>query len=152
MIYRVFRETSERRFLGVEGLVSVHRGDIDAIRAAKALAETERGERYYVLDERHVEIFSAGGQKRPVRIGLGNRPGRRLGLKKEEAKNLILQEWESWRIRNPQGGRLEGIWYLDFYGWLNEEREDLLDFNFKGSDQAQIVKNWISYREDERPW
>ena len=58
-MYRVFRETNERRVHGMEGLVSTHRDAQDAFGAAMVLAKAERGKRFFVKDSRNQEIFSS---------------------------------------------------------------------------------------------
>jgi len=64
--------------------------------------------------------------------------------KQADQKPKIIAAWREWRRQhasNPASSHDP----LVFYGWLEENRPDLLDFRFSGSDKYQLVKTWAQH-------
>jgi hypothetical protein len=65
-------------------------------------------------------------------------------MKKNEAKRLVLQEWDDWAAKNvPPGQRARGTDGLIFFGYLQSQRPDLLKFKASG-DRWLIVHGWLA--------
>ena len=64
-------------------------------------------------------------------------------MRQVEAKFLIVHEWACWRDKNLQPDEQgSGTDALAFYVFLQQEKPDLLDFNYQG-DRWQIVHAWL---------
>jgi hypothetical protein len=61
-------------------------------------------------------------------------------MKKEEAKRVILGEYDKWAKKHPNDAKMMGGFL--FFRYLQQERSDLLDFRVVG-DKWQIVHGWI---------
>jgi len=64
-------------------------------------------------------------------------------MKKDEAKRLIIQEWDKWAASNltPDNDHTSGD-ALVFFGHLQKRRQDLLTFRHRG-DKWQAVHGWL---------
>ncbi len=56
-------------------------------------------------------------------------------VKRSELEPLIIQEW----LKRPENKRSETD-VLGFYGYLQQNRPDLLRFKYSGADKYQAVK------------
>jgi hypothetical protein len=56
-------------------------------------------------------------------------------------RDKILEEWDRW-AKDSEGRKADGIRALAFYGYLANEKQRLLEFNFAG-DKWQMVKIWL---------
>ncbi len=59
-------------------------------------------------------------------------------IKQKEAQVGILQEW----LKRPIEKRRESD-ILPFYGYLQQNRPDLLSFRFRGGDKYQLLKSFL---------
>jgi len=60
-------------------------------------------------------------------------------MKKDEAKRLVLREWDDWAAKNvPPGQKARGTDGLIFFGYLQKQRPHLLEFKTSG-DRWQTV-------------
>ena len=58
-------------------------------------------------------------------------------------RGKILEEWDRWAKGNiSEGQKADEIRALAFYGYLANEKQRLLEFNFAG-DKWQMVKIWL---------
>jgi hypothetical protein len=64
-------------------------------------------------------------------------------MKKEEARQTVLNEYDRWVKKHPKDASMMGGFL--FFRYLQEERSDLLDFRAVGS-QWQIVHGWLRDR------
>jgi hypothetical protein len=65
-------------------------------------------------------------------------------MKKDEAKRLVLQEWDDWATKNlPPGHKASGTDGLIFFGYLQKQRPHLLEFKTSG-DRWLTVHGWLS--------
>jgi hypothetical protein len=65
-------------------------------------------------------------------------------MKRDEAKRLVLREWDDWASKNvPHGQKASGTDGLIFFGYLQKQRPHLLEFKTSG-DRLQIVHGWLS--------
>ena len=65
-------------------------------------------------------------------------------MKRNEAKRLILQEWDDWVAKNlPHGQKARGTDGLIFFGYLQKQRPHLLEFKTSG-DRWLTVHGWLS--------
>ena len=65
-------------------------------------------------------------------------------MKKDEAKRLVLQEWDDWAAKNlPPGQKARGTDGLIFFGYLQKQRPHLLEFKTSG-DRWPTVHGWLS--------
>lgn len=58
---------------------------------------------------------------------------------KDEARRQILEVWRTWEGKSESDNPMHK---LEFYGWLCQNRSDLLQFRGKG-DKWQIVNGWL---------
>ena len=80
----------------------------------------------------HPDLVTVGAPKSEAR------------MKKDEAKRLVLQEWDDWAAKNvPPGQRARGTDGLIFFGYLQSQRPDLLKFKASG-DRWLIVHGWLA--------
>ena len=64
-------------------------------------------------------------------------------MRKEDAKAAIIQEWDSWKRKNLKSDhKATGRDGLIFFGYLRQERPDLLTFKSSG-DRWQVVHGWL---------
>jgi hypothetical protein len=64
-------------------------------------------------------------------------------MKKEDAKRLIISEWRDWKkTRPPSDNKPTGTDALIFFGNLQSNHPELLDFRYSG-DKWQIVHSWL---------
>jgi hypothetical protein len=65
-------------------------------------------------------------------------------MKRDEAKKLVLREWDDWAVKNvPRGQKAMGADGLIFFGYLQSQRPHLLEFKTTG-DRWQTVHGWLS--------
>ena len=65
-------------------------------------------------------------------------------MKKDEAKRLVLQEWDDWAAKNlSPGHKASGTDGLIFFGYLQKQRPHLLEFKTSG-DRWLTVHGWLS--------
>jgi hypothetical protein len=65
-------------------------------------------------------------------------------MKQEEAKRLIVQEWDRWvRTQPVEPGKATGRDALKFFFELQDTRSVLLNFQTRGRDKWQIVHAWL---------
>ena len=65
-------------------------------------------------------------------------------MKQEEAKRLIIREWDRWVATQPiEDGGPTGRDSLKFFVELQDARSALLDFQTRGRDKWQIVHAWL---------
>jgi hypothetical protein len=61
-------------------------------------------------------------------------------IRREDAKPLIIGEWDTWALKQKDPSYLrEGMF---FFGYLQKERSNLLDFRDQG-DKWQTVHAWL---------
>ncbi len=64
-------------------------------------------------------------------------------MKQEEAESQILHEWNIWSAKNiPFGDRPTSYHGFHFFGYLETEKPELLNFSFPG-DKWPCVYTWI---------
>jgi hypothetical protein len=66
-----------------------------------------------------------------------------MAIKKEEARQAVLSEYDSWAKKHPYQASMMGGFL--FFRYLQEERSDLLDFRAVGS-KWPIVHGWLQRR------
>jgi hypothetical protein len=65
-------------------------------------------------------------------------------MKQEEAKQLIIREWDRWVQTQPiDSGGATGRDSLKFFLELKDARSPLLDFQTRGRDKWQVVHGWL---------
>jgi hypothetical protein len=65
-------------------------------------------------------------------------------MKQEEAKRLIIQEWDRWvQTQSVEPGKATGRDALKFFFELQDAHSVLLDFQTRGRDNWQIVHAWL---------
>jgi len=65
-------------------------------------------------------------------------------MKQEEAKRLIIQEWDHWiQTQSMDSGKATGRDSLRFFFELQDVRSVLLDFHTRRRDKWQIVHAWL---------
>jgi hypothetical protein len=65
-------------------------------------------------------------------------------MKQEEAKRLLIREWDDWIKRQPAGrDKATGRDSLKFFFELQDARSGLLKFSARGRDKWQIVHAWL---------
>jgi hypothetical protein len=65
-------------------------------------------------------------------------------MKKDEAKRLVLQEWDDWAAKNiPSRQQARGTDGLVFFGYLQSQRPHLLEFK-TSSDRWLTVHGWLA--------
>ncbi|MFL6817449.1 MAG: hypothetical protein ACJ8EF_05860 [Bradyrhizobium sp.] len=65
-------------------------------------------------------------------------------MKQEEAKRLIIQEWDRWvQTQSVDPSKATGRDALKFFFELQDARSVLLDFQTRGRDKWQIVHAWL---------
>ena len=65
-------------------------------------------------------------------------------MKQEEAKPLIIREWDRWVQTQPiDSGGATGRDSLKFFLELQDARSALLDFQARGRDKWQVVHAWL---------
>ncbi|HWJ18858.1 MAG TPA: hypothetical protein VNR65_09050 [Geobacterales bacterium] len=65
-------------------------------------------------------------------------------MKQEEAKQLIIREWDRWVRTQPiDSGGATGRDSLKFFLELQDARSPLLDFQTRGRDKWQVVHAWL---------
>ena len=65
-------------------------------------------------------------------------------MKQEEAKQLIIREWDRWVQTQPiDSGGATGRDSLKFFLELQDARSPLLDFQTRGRDKWQVVHAWL---------
>ena len=65
-------------------------------------------------------------------------------MKQEEAKRLIICEWDRWVQTQPiDSGGATGRDSLKFFLELQDARSALLDFQTRGRDKWQVVHAWL---------
>jgi hypothetical protein len=62
--------------------------------------------------------------------------------KKEEARLVVLREYDTWAKANPNDAKMMGGYV--FFAYLEKERPDLLDFRAARS-KWQIVHLWLRH-------
>jgi hypothetical protein len=67
-------------------------------------------------------------------------------MKKEEARQAVLSEYDRWAKKHPNDARMMGGFL--FFRYLQKERSDLLDFRQVG-DKWQIVHGWLRDRLED---
>jgi hypothetical protein len=66
-------------------------------------------------------------------------------MKRDEAKRLVLQEWDVWAAKNlPAGQKASGTDGLIFFGYLQKQRPHLLEFKTSTGDRWPTVHGWLS--------
>ncbi len=68
-------------------------------------------------------------------------------ITQQQAKRGIIGEWEDWigETSTPTGDTM-----FAFYVWLQQNRLDLLNFRYRGSDKWQRVHGWLLQHEGPR--
>jgi hypothetical protein len=61
-------------------------------------------------------------------------------MKKEEARQAVLSEYDRWAKKNPNDASIMGGFL--FFRYLQNDRSDLLDFRANG-EKWQIVHGWL---------
>ena len=61
-------------------------------------------------------------------------------VKKDDAREAIVAEWDRWAARNPDDAEVMNG--MLFFVYLQEERPSLLDFRSNG-DKWQAVHRWL---------
>ncbi len=69
-----------------------------------------------------------------------------MRLKNEEAKAEIQMAWKQW-----DGDKTNILSMITFYGWLEENRPELLKFRSYG-DPWQTVNCWLQEYEDKKKY
>ena len=65
-------------------------------------------------------------------------------MKQEEAKRLIIREWDRWiQTQRIDAGGPTGRDSLKFFLELQDARSTLLDFQTRGRDKWQVVHAWL---------
>jgi hypothetical protein len=64
-------------------------------------------------------------------------------MKQEEAKRLIIQEWDRWVQTRADSGKPTGRDSLEFFFELQDVRSVLLDFQTRGRDKWKVVHAWL---------
>ena len=65
-------------------------------------------------------------------------------MKQEEAKRLIIREWDRWvQTQSINSGRATGRDSFKFFLELQDARAAFLDFQTRGRDKWQIVHAWL---------
>ena len=65
-------------------------------------------------------------------------------MNRNEAKRLVLQEWDDWAAKNlPHGQKARGTDGLIFFGYLQRQRPHLLEFKASG-DRLVTVHGWLA--------
>jgi len=65
-------------------------------------------------------------------------------MKQEEAKRLIIEEWDRWvQTQSMDSGKATGRESLKFFFELEDVRSVLLNFQTRGRDKWQIVHAWL---------
>ncbi|SDS18198.1 hypothetical protein [Bradyrhizobium canariense] len=65
-------------------------------------------------------------------------------MKREEAKRLIIHEWEKWIKTQPiKPDQATGRDSLKFYLELKDAQSPLLKFQGRGRDKWHIVHGWL---------
>lgn len=65
-------------------------------------------------------------------------------MKQEEAKQLIIREWDRWVQTQPiDSGGATGRDSLKFFLELQDARSPLLDFQTRGRDKWRVVHAWL---------
>jgi hypothetical protein len=74
----------------------------------------------------------------------GFRGRERTVMKQQEARNLILEEWDRWIAGQPvdEGGPT-GKHSLKFFFELQDTKSPLLDFQSRGHDKWRIIHAWL---------
>ena len=65
-------------------------------------------------------------------------------MKKEEARQAVLGEYDTWAKKHPNDARMMGGFL--FFRYLQDEKSDLLDFRAVGDEKWQIVHGWLQDR------
>jgi hypothetical protein len=61
-----------------------------------------------------------------------------------EAKRQIIREWDRWAVEHvPSTRKGTGTDALIFFGYLQNEHSEFLDFKAKGQDRWQIIHGWL---------
>ena len=66
-----------------------------------------------------------------------------MAMKKEEARQAVLSEYDSWVKKYPGDARMMGGFL--FFRYLQSDKADLLDFRAAGS-KWEIVHGWLRDR------
>lgn len=65
-------------------------------------------------------------------------------MKQQEAKTLILEEWDRWIARQAvESGGPTGKDSLKFFFELEDSKSPLLDFQSRGHDKWRIIHAWL---------
>jgi hypothetical protein len=65
-------------------------------------------------------------------------------MKQEQAKRLVIQEWDRWIKKQPIApGEATGRDSLKFFFELQDARSPLLDFRSKGGDKWLVIHTWL---------
>jgi hypothetical protein len=62
-------------------------------------------------------------------------------MKKEEARQAVLGEYDRWAKKHPDDATMMGGFL--FFRYLQNERTELLDFRASDNDKSQIVHGWL---------
>jgi len=65
-------------------------------------------------------------------------------MKKEEARQAIVTEYDRWAKKHPSDAIMMGGFL--FFRYLQNERSDLLDFRAVNDEKWQIVHEWFRDR------
>ncbi|HEY8671405.1 MAG TPA: hypothetical protein VIL63_11235 [Terriglobales bacterium] len=73
-------------------------------------------------------------------------------MKYQEAKRLIVLEWDRWiQTQTIDSGHASGRDSLKFFVELQDTRPTLLDFQSRGRDKWRVVHAWL-LSERKRGW
>jgi hypothetical protein len=68
-------------------------------------------------------------------------------MSKEEARQAVLSEYDSWAKKHPAQASMMGGFL--FFRYLQAEKSSLLDFRAVGNDKWQIVHGWLRDRLED---
>jgi len=63
-----------------------------------------------------------------------------------EAERLIVDEWRKWSRKHNS---YDNVQMLLFFGWLQEEKSQLLSFHCHGDKQNRVL-GWLQRDEDKQ--
>ena len=73
--------------------------------------------------------------------------GDMASMKKEEARQAVLGEYDRWAKQHPNHARMMGRFL--FFRYLQKGKSDLLDFRAVDDEKWQIVHGWLQDRLED---